>query len=57
MFYIRIRRFVSEPVEIHVVPKAYPVFAEISKAVRLVTEGEYAKDRGGDDASEVFDCP
>ena len=57
MFYIRIRRFVSEPVEIHVVPKAYPVFAEISKAVRLfVTEGEeYAKDRGGDDASEVFD--
>lgn len=47
MFYIRIRRFVSEPVEIHVVPKTYPVFAEISKAVRLfVTEGRSMQKTG-----------
>lgn len=57
MFLIRIRKFQFVPAEIHIVPKAYPVLAEISEAVRLfVTEGEeYAKDRGGDDTSEVFD--
>lgn len=57
MFLIRIRKFQFVSAEIHIVPKAYPVLAEISEAVRLfVTEGEeYAKDRGGDDTSEVFD--
>ena len=50
MFRIRIRKLQSVPAEIHIVPKAYPVLAEISEAVRLfVTEGEeYAKDRGGE---------
>lgn len=57
MFLMRIQKFQFVPAEIHIVPKAYPVLAEISEAVRLfVTEGEeYAKDRGGDDTSEVFD--
>ncbi len=57
MFRIRVWKFQAVPAEIHVVPRAYPMYAEISRAVRLfVTEGdEYAKDRGGDDTTEVFD--
>lgn len=57
MMKIRVRRLEAVPAEICVIPKKYPVFVQISRPVRLfVAEGEeYAKDRGGDDSSEVFD--
>lgn len=57
LFRIRCRKVQNIIAEVHIIPKVYPVSAQISKAVRLfVTEGEeYAKDRGGDDTSEIFD--
>lgn len=56
MMKIRLRRLESVPAEIRVIPRKYPVFVQISRPVRLfIAEGEeYAKDRGGDDTSEVF---
>lgn len=57
MFWIPLRKAEREAAEIRVIPKCYPVFAEITKATRnfLVESDEYDKDRGGDDSSEVFD--
>lgn len=57
IFCKKVRNVQKEAAEIRVIPKAFFVFVEITKAVRVFyTESdEYAKDRGGDDTSEVFD--